>query len=382
MKVLIMPDSFKGGLSAPEVAAAIQKGLARVWPEAEYLTLPVGDGGEGTLDALISSLDLAIAETEVTGPFGDPVAMRYGFKEQQAFFEMADLVGLPQIPLEQRAPLRLQTKGLGELLVYLIQQGFTEIGIGVGGSANVDGGIGFAAGLGYRFLDEKGTELLPIGENLAKVAQIDGTEVFPKLDQATVKLINDVKNPLCGQQGAAAVFGPQKGLKEEEIQSTDDALRSFYQLSAPEILALAGTGAGGGLAAGVVAFAQGEIVSGIDYVLDLMDFEETVKDAQLVLVGEGRMDQQSLSGKAPVGIAQRVPKEIPVVALCGSVDKHLTNTAAAGITAAFPILHQPEELAAALADTEANLMRTAESVASFYDKLVEKRGEIVETRGV
>lgn len=373
MKVLIMPDSFKGSLSAPEVAAAVQKGLARIWSDADYLTLPVGDGGEGTLDALISSLDLETAEAEVTGPFGDPVAMRYGFKGQQAFFEMADLVGLPQIPSEQRAPLRLQTKGLGELLVYLIQQGFTEIGIGVGGSANVDGGIGFAAGLGYRFLDEKGTELLPIGENLAKVAAIDSDGVFPKLNQATVKIINDVKNPLCGEQGAAAVFGPQKGLKQEEIQSTDQALQSFYQLAAPEVLTLAGTGAGGGIAAGVVAFAQGEIVSGIDYVLDLMHFEETVKDADLVIVGEGRMDQQSLSGKAPVGIAQRVPKEIPVVALCGSVDKHLTNTAAAGITAAFPILHQPEDLAAALADTEANLVRTAESVAGFYDKLVEKR---------
>lgn len=372
MKVLIMPDSFKGSLSAPEVAAAVQKGLARVWPKAEYLTLPVGDGGEGTLDALISSLDLQTAEAEVTGPFGEKATMRYGFKETQAFFEMADLVGLPQIPAEQRAPLRLQTKGLGELLVYLIQQGFTEIGIGVGGSANVDGGIGFAAGLGYRFLDEQGAELLPIGENLAKVAQVDDSQVFTELQQATIKLINDVKNPLCGEQGAAAVFGPQKGLREDEIQPTDEALQSFYQLAAPEILELPGAGAGGGIAAGVVAFAQGEIVSGIDYVLDLMDFEATVKDADLVIVGEGRMDQQSLSGKAPVGIAQRVPKEIPVVALCGSVDKHLTDTSAAGITAAFPILHQPEDLPAALADTEANLIRTAESVASFYDKLVEK----------
>ncbi|MGG5314386.1 glycerate kinase family protein [Enterococcus sp. AZ072] len=372
MKVLIMPDSFKGSLSAPEVAAAVQKGLARVWSEAEYLTLPVGDGGEGTLDALISSLNLMIAEVEVTGPFGDEIAMRYGFKGQQAFFEMADLVGLPQIPAEQRFPLRLQTNGLGELLVYLVQQNFTEIGIGVGGSANVDGGIGFAAGLGYRFLDEEGKELLPIGENLAKVAKIDDEGVFSELNQATVKIINDVKNPLCGEQGAAAVFGPQKGLREEEIKVTDEALQSFYQLAAPEVLALSGAGAGGGIAAGVVAFAQGQIVSGIDYVLDLMDFEETVKDADLVIVGEGRMDQQSLSGKAPVGIAQRVPKEIPVIALCGSVDKGLTNTAAAGITAAFPILHQPEELPAALADTEANLIRTAESVASFYQKLVEK----------
>ncbi|MGM0214366.1 glycerate 2-kinase [Enterococcus sp. AZ109] len=154
--MLIMPDSFKGSLSAPEVATAIKKGMEKVLPEMNCQLLPVGDGGEGTLDALISSLNLAIATVEVTGPFGEKVNMRYGFKANQAFFEMADLVGLPQIPEEKRAPLQLQTKGLGELLVYLTQQGFNEIGIGVGGSASVDGGIGFAAGLGYRFLDEKG----------------------------------------------------------------------------------------------------------------------------------------------------------------------------------------------------------------------------------
>ncbi len=370
MNVLIMPDSFKGSLSAPEVAAAVQQGMKRVLPKANYQLLPVGDGGEGTLDALISSLNLTTATAEVTGPFGEKVALRYGFKENQAFFEMADLVGLPQIPEEKRAPLQLQTKGLGELLIYLNQQGFTEIGIGVGGSASVDGGIGFAAGLGYRFLDEKGEELLPIGVNIGKVAAVEKPQL--KLENVKIKIINDVQNPLCGEQGAAAVFGPQKGLKLEEIPLVDEALQSFYQKVQPDILSLSGAGAGGGMTAGITAFAGGEIVSGIDYVLDLMDFDAIVKSADLVIVGEGRMDQQSLSGKAPVGIARRVPAEIPVVAICGSVDKELTNTAEAGITAVFPIVSQPMDLSEAIANTEINLSRTAENIASLYHKLVEK----------
>ncbi|GCF92461.1 glycerate kinase [Enterococcus florum] len=370
MKIMIMPDSFKGSLSASEAAQAIKQGFETVLP-ADYHLLPVGDGGEGTLDALIRSLDLQIASREVTGPFGEKANLRYAYRQQQAFFEMADLVGLPQIPEKQRDPLAIQTKGLGEMLVYLAEQGFREIGIGIGGSATVDGGIGFAAGLGYRFFDQDGKRLQPIGASLTSVAAIDRQHAFELPQELTVKIINDVTNPLCGEQGAAQIFGPQKGLKETEILSVDQALKQFYQLANPAILTLEGAGAGGGLAAGIAAFSNGQIVSGIDYVLDLQEFDQQVQHADLVIVGEGRMDQQSLSGKAPVGIARRVPEGIPVVAICGSVAKELRDTTKSGIDAAFPIVNQPMSLSEAIENAESNLIRTSAAIAGLYRRLLE-----------
>lgn len=363
MKILLMPDSFKGSLPAGEVAEILKRGFSQVFPAADYRLLPVGDGGEGTLDALSQSIVMEERSQTVTGWDGQPFSMRYMYFQEQAFFEMADLVGLPMFSEEQQAPLTISTVGLGELVLKLQQTGIKKIYIGVGGSATVDGGIGFAAGLGYRFYDEQEKLLEPLGCNVGRVARVDDSKV-PKIT-AEVYAVTDVKNVLCGKAGATYIFGPQKGLKQTELAEVDQAMNHFYQIVSPTIFTVSGSGAGGGLAAGIIQFAQGEIIHGIDFVLDALNFEKEVQDADYIIVGEGKMDRQSMSGKAPVGIAQRAPKETSVIAICGSVETQLSNFQDYGITACFPIIGEVGTLEKALKEAEVNLERTAMNVASL-----------------
>ena len=364
MKILIMPDSFKGSLSAKEAARIIGKSFTQVFPTAEIELLPVGDGGEGTLDALAQTIKMKEKWHTVSGWNGEPFSMRYMQFQDQAFFEMADLVGLPMFSAEQRQPLDILTVGLGELILHLQTIGMKKIYVGVGGSATVDGGIGLAAGLGYRFYDRSGQLLKPTGRNLAQVAKIDAAAV-PELT-SEIYAVTDVKNILCGKTGASSVFGPQKGLKTIEIPITDQALKQFYQLVEEEVLNLAGGGAGGGLAAGIAGFAKGHIIHGIDFVLDVLEFDRRAQSANLIIVGEGKMDQQSMSGKAPVGIALRAPKDTIVIAICGSVDQQNLNSEAYGITACFPIIGQPGSLEEALESAETNLEQTSLNIAKYH----------------
>lgn len=363
MRFLIMPDSFKESLTASQAAAAIQKGLKEIYPEAVCDLRPVGDGGEGTLDALAQSIPLTEHYCEVTGWQNQPVQLRYLTFADAAFVEMADLVGLEKIPLAKRQPLKIPTTGLGELLLYLEEKKIKKIYIGIGGSGTVDGGIGLAAGLGYQFFNEQQEKIQPLGENLAKVATVDASQV-PKLT-AKIFAVNDVTNSLCGPNGASYIFGPQKGLLPEELATTDQALKSFYQKVQPEILELIGGGAGGGLAAGLAAFAGAEIISGIDFILDQLNFEELAAKADYIIVGEGRMDGQSIAGKAPIGIASRAPESTIVVGLCGSLGTDSLDFNRYGIAAVFPIIGQVGDLAETLEKAEINLRRTAMNVASL-----------------
>ncbi|HFR3539179.1 TPA: glycerate kinase [Streptococcus suis] len=363
MRILIAPDSFKESLSAVEVAKAIKQGFAKVYPQASYDLLPLGDGGEGTLDSLTQALDLEKYQTEVTGPFGDRICVDYAMRDGLAVFEMAAIVGLASIPLEKRNPLLVSTRGVGELLVELVQKGVNQFFIGIGGSASHDGGIGMASALGFHFFNQSGQELEAIGANLGKIADFSQDDIGIDLSSVQIDLITDVDNPLCGPQGATYVFAGQKGLAAEEFDRVDDEMAAFYNSVNPEMLAVRGAGAGGGVAAGLVQFAGARIQTGINFVLDQLDFDKRVAEADLVIVGEGRMDAQSLAGKTPIGVARRTPAHIPIIAICGSLKDDLPDFPFENICAAFPIIAEVDDLENTLKKGEKNLVRTAEQVA-------------------
>ncbi|HEM4050068.1 TPA: glycerate kinase [Streptococcus suis] len=363
MRILIAPDSFKESLSAIEVAQAIKQGFSKVYPQASYDLLPLGDGGEGTLDSLTQALGLEKYQTEVTGPFGDRICVTYAMRYGLAVFEMAEIVGLASIPLEKRNPLQVSTRGVGELLVELVQKGANQFFIGIGGSASHDGGIGMAAGLGVKFYDREGQELEAIGANLGKIADFSTEDMGLELSAVQIDLVTDVDNLLCGPQGATYVFAGQKGLASTEFKRVDEEMARFYNIVNSEILDVNGAGAGGGMAAGLVQFAGARIQKGIDFVLDQLDFDHRVAKADLVVVGEGRMDAQSLAGKTPIGVARRTPIGIPIIAICGSLKDDLPDFPFEKICAAFPIISEVDSLENTLENAEKNLIRTAEQVA-------------------
>ena len=365
MKIVIAPDSFKESLSANQVAKAIKRGLKKALPESKCLLLPVGDGGEGTVDAIKNSLGLVEKTALVTGPFGDEIQMTYVQKGELALFEVADLVGLAKIPIEKRNPLKIQTKGIGQLILYLIEQGMKEIYIGVGGTSSNEGGIGIASGLGYQFYDKNGDELLAIGQSLFEITDISKEKVISIPSDVHIKILADVTNPLCGPHGATFTFGKQKGLDPSKFQEVDAAIKDFYSKIGPEILKLDGAGAGGGIAAGLCVFADAEIVSGIQTCLDLISFDEQVAEADLVIVGEGRLDSQSLSGKAPIGVAKRTPNGVPVIAICGSLAEDLPSLPFENIIAAFSILEKSEPLEDSLKNAAIYLEDTAANIGQI-----------------
>ena len=365
MKIVIAPDSFKESLPASEVAKAIKRGLKKVLPESKCLLLPVGDGGEGTVDAIRNSLGLVEKTALVTGPFGDEVQMTYVQKGELALFEVADLVGLAKIPIEKRNPLKIQTKGIGQLILYLIEQGMKEIYIGVGGTSSNDGGIGIATGLGYQFYNENGMELEACGQSLFEVSKILDKSVVTIPADVHIKILADVTNPLCGSNGATYTFGKQKGLNPTQFPEVDSAIEKFYEKIAPNVLKLEGAGAGGGIAAGLCAFAGAEIISGIQTCLELINYDEKVANADLVIVGEGRLDSQSLAGKAPIGVAKRTPKGVPVIAICGSLAEDLPPLPIENIIAAFSILEKSEPLEDSIKNAATYLEHTASSIAQI-----------------
>lgn len=365
MHILIAPDSFKESLSALDAAKAIQRGFKKALPNATFDLMPIGDGGEGTLETLTDGLHLRRDSHIVTGALGQPVEAHYATNGQLAVFEMADICGLEKVPLDKRNPLTLTTKGVGEMIGHLVDLGIKEIMIGVGGSSTNDGGIGMAAGLGYRFFDESGQEVAAVGDNLGNIVRFFRDSNSPDLSQVILTIITDVTNPLCGPKGATYIFAGQKGLPKTDFAHVDKAMEQFYRQSFPKLLDLAGAGAGGGMAAGLVAFAGGKIISGIDAVLDVLDFDRRVQAADLVIVGEGRMDQQSLSGKAPVGVARRTPKGTPVIAICGSLKDDLPDFPVANIQAAFPIISGVDSLEKTLAKAPQNLERTAQNIGNL-----------------
>ena len=365
MKIIIAPDSFKESLTAEQVAEAIKRGFQQSLADVDCLLCPVGDGGEGTVDAILHSLDMEEKRIQVTGPFGQEEAMRYFQKGHLALFEVADLVGLGKIPPEERNPLQIQTCGIGELICHLIAQGIKEIYIGVGGTASNDGGLGIAVALGYQFYDRNGNVLPACGQSLLKLASVSTEDCYEIPEDIQIRILADVVSPLCGHQGATYIFGKQKGLDPTMFKAVDQAIQNFYEKVSPATLQIKGAGAGGGMAGGLCAFAHASIVSGIDTCLDLIDFDKKVSDADLVIVGEGRLDRQSLAGKAPIGVAKRTPVGVPVIAICGSLAEDLPSLPFENIQAAFSILEKSEPLEDSLKNASIYLEHTATNIGNL-----------------
>lgn len=325
MKIVIAPDSFKGSLSAKEICNEVNKAAKKVFPNCETKQIPIADGGEGTLDSIIEIMGGDFKHVEVSNPLGKPVIAKYGIlDEETAIVEMAQASGLPLIPDTERDIMKANTYGTGQLILDAMENGYKRIYIGLGGSATNDGGIGCAAALGIRFFDSKNEELEPIPENLERIDVIDFTNRNLNIDKTEFIIMSDVKNPLTGESGATNVFSKQKGAKPEEQKVLEKAMCHYENkleiTLGKKIGAVPGAGAAGGLGAGLLAFCNAKVVSGIEKILEIVQFEKEIEQADLVITGEGRMDNQSAYGKVVSGIGTCCKRSnIPCVAIVGSI---------------------------------------------------------------
>ena len=371
MKIVIAPDSYKESLSALDVATAIERGFKEIFPDAEYVKLPVADGGEGTVEAMVAATHGRIVNVNVTGPLGKPVAGFYGISgdEQSAFIEMAAASGLELVPAAQRDPLITTSWGTGELIRHALDAGVKNIIIGLGGSATNDGGAGMVQALGATLLNAQGNALGHGGGELASLARIDVSKLDPRLKTCRIEVACDVTNPLTGEQGASAIFGPQKGATGETIALLDNALHHYARIIQRDldvdVLTLAGGGAAGGMGAGLYAFCGAELRRGIEIVTDALHLAEHVADADLVITGEGRIDSQTVHGKVPVGVA-KVAKGYnkPVIGIAGSLTADVGIVHEHGLDAVFSVIYSICSLDDALKNAGDNVRMTARNVAA------------------
>ena len=393
-RVLLAIDSFKGSVSSAQAEEAVAEGVRRVWPDAELGALPLADGGEGTLDA-IAARGGELSTCEVAGPLGDRVSARMlvDGEHESAVIEMAEAAGIGYSPCTESAALAATTYGVGELMLRALRAGAKTIYIGLGGSATNDGGAGMLQALGARVVDDRGCDIAPGLAGLEQVASVDLAPALQALDDARIVVLSDVENPLVGRRGALAVFGGQKGLPTGDAEALsrcdswmvgygrllDTAIveaRAQGLLRVPEgartfgsVLGVPGAGAAGGLGAALLALGA-ELRSGVETVLDLVGFDERVRDVDLVITGEGNMDEQSAAGKAPVGVARRAKRYgKPVVAVVGGRADNLDAVYEQGIDLVLPICRKPVDLERALDPQEAtaNLICAGESAAQAYD---------------
>ncbi len=372
MKIVIAPDSFKESMTAAEVCRAVEAGFKSTFPQAEYVHVPVGDGGEGTVTSVVDATGGEMVEVQATGPLGEKVDAFYGVTGdgKTAVIEMAAASGLHLVPREKRNPCVTTSRGTGELILDALNRGVERIVLGLGGSATNDGGAGMASALGVKFLNVNGEELPAGGEALRELLTIDVSGLDARLQSVKVDVACDVTNPLTGPHGASAVFGPQKGATPDMVGILDESLKRYAEVVERNIGVavdeLPGAGAAGGLGAGVVAFLDGKLQSGIDLVLDVIHFEDRVRDADLVIVGEGRIDSQTIHGKAPVGVAKRaktVVEGVPVVAIAGSIGPDYEAVYDHGIDAVFSVVNCVVTLEEALLHGATNVEKTAENIA-------------------
>jgi len=371
MKIVIAPDSYKESLSALDVATAIEQGFREIFPQAEYIKLPVADGGEGTVEAMVAATQGRIVEVAVTGPLGAQVEGFYGLSgdEQSAFIEMAAASGLELVLPEQRNPLITTSWGTGELIRHALDAGVKHIIIGIGGSATNDGGAGMVQALGAKLLDSEGNALGQGGGALETLARIDISELDRRLHDCRIEVACDVTNPLTGKEGAAAIFGPQKGATPEMITRLDAALAHYAQLIKRDldldVLDLAGGGAAGGMGAALFAFCGAELRQGIEIVTDALHLDRYVAEADLVITGEGRIDSQTVHGKVPVGVA-KVAKRYnkPVIGIAGSLTADVGVVHEHGIDAVFSVIYGICTLDDALKNAAENVRMTARNVAA------------------
>lgn len=369
MKIVIAPDSFKESMTALEAAKSIEKGMKAVFPDAEYQLLPMADGGEGTVQSLVDATGGTIRERSVTGPLGETVQAFFGIlgNGKTAVIEMAAASGLHLVEPAKRNPLLTTSRGTGELIRAALDEGVSHIIVGIGGSATNDGGVGMMQALGGKFLDEKGEEIGPGGGALSAIKSIDLSLLDSRLDSVKLEVACDVTNPLTGPTGASAIFGPQKGATPEVVRTLDGNLAHLASITigGSEVASIAGTGAAGGLGFALLAFLKAELNRGIDIVLKAVNFSEKVKDASLVITGEGRIDGQTIYGKTPIGVAKSAKVYgIPVIGIAGSLTEDSTVVYEHGIDALFSIVPGIIELNEAFSQAPRLLERASRNMAS------------------
>ncbi len=371
MKVAVAIDSLKGSLTSLEAGEAIRKGVLRAYPDAEVAVRPLADGGEGTVEALALGMGGRTEKITVTGPLGKPVECVYGIVDSTgtAIVEMSGAAGITLVPDEQRNPMHTTTYGVGQVIKDAIAKGCRRFIVGIGGSATNDGGVGMLQALGFGMLDGAGRQVALGAKGLKDLEQITDTDVIPALKECTFRVACDVTNPLCGPLGASAVYGPQKGADGDMVQEMDGWLSDYADLAARSFPKAdkqhPGTGAAGGLGFAFLTFTNAVLESGIQIVLDETRLEEYVKDADIVVTGEGRLDSQTVMGKAPSGVADVAKKYgKPVIAFSGCVTEEARTCNAGGIDAYFPILREVVTLEEAMAheNAEKNMVDTAEQV--------------------
>lgn len=388
LKVVAAIDSFKGSMTSMEAGRAAREGILAAHPDAEVVIRPLADGGEGTTDALIEGLGGERIDLTVTGPLGDPVTCYYGYLSSTentgkknvgkdtatggmgsgtAIMEMAAAAGITLTDV--RDPLSATTFGVGEMILDAIDRDCRDFIIGIGGSATNDGGIGMLKALGFRFMDPDGNDPGEGGQALEKVASIDISGRDPRLDECRFRVACDVTNPLCGENGATYIYGPQKGVTDEMKDSLDQAMAHYASVAAntlgQDYAQAAGAGAAGGLGFALLSFLNAELIPGIQLILDAVGLEEELKDADVVITGEGRLDHQTAMGKAPVGVAELAKKYgATVIAFAGSVTPDAGACNLAGIDAFFPIVRGVTTLEEAMdsENAKANMRACAEQV--------------------
>ncbi len=359
MRILLAPQALKGSLTAAETAQALAQGVRAAAPDAQVIELPIADGGEGTVEAMVAATGGTLIPVTVTGPLGEPVAAFFGIlgeagsAERTAVIEMAAASGLPLVPPERRDPRITTTWGTGELIRHALDRGCRRLLIGIGGSATNDGGAGLAQALGAHLLDEQGQELPPGGAALARLVRIVGETLDPRLRDTVVQVACDVDNPLCGPNGASAIYGPQKGATPEMVRELDDALRHYAEIIkrdlGVDVLELPGAGAAGGLGAGLVAFLKAELLPGSRMVLDALHFDTHLAAANLVMTAEGHLDTQTLRGKSVGAVAAAAKaRGIPVIVVAGGVSNEEHALYQMGIAAIVPLPTHPMTLPEAM----------------------------------
>lgn len=369
MKIVVAPDSFKGSLSAKEVGDNIEIGIKRVLPLAEIVKVPMADGGEGTVESLIDGSGGQIINISVKDPLMRDIDSFYGIlgDGKTAIIEMATASGLPLLDPKERNPLNTSTYGTGELVLDAINRGCKRIIIGLGGSATNDGGVGFLSALGIKFKDSMGNEIKPVGGELDKLSQIDISSMDERIKSTQFIAACDVDNPLVGERGASAIFGPQKGADEKMVSILDANLNHYgdviFATLGIDIKQEKGAGAAGGLGGGILAFLNVELKGGIDIVIDITGLEDKIKGADLIITGEGMMDYQTKFGKTPYGVCILGNKNnIPVVAIAGGLGREYKSLYELGFKSIFSIVDKPMSLENAIKDSKILVQDVAERI--------------------
>ncbi|CAH7028639.1 Glycerate kinase [Vibrio chagasii] len=376
MKIVIAPDSFKESLDAHQVASCIERGFADVFPDAEFVKLPLADGGEGTVDVLLTALNGKKQLLQTTDALGRECTAYWasleqavdGKKVKTALVEFAQASGLDRLTVEERAPLIASSFGTGLLIKDALDQGVEQIIIGLGGSATNDAGAGILQALGGKLLDKQGNELSSGGAELSQLASIDLDELHPRCKEVTFVVACDVNNPLCGESGASAVFGPQKGASQIQVQQLDAAIGHFADIAQAHTGVnhrdSTGFGAAGGTPLGLSLAFNIQIKAGIEMVLDALDADKVLEGASLVVTGEGQMDNQTLQGKTPFGIAQRAQKRnIPTIGIAGSLGTDVEKLYDS-MSSLFGTVRSPQSLDQVLSEASQNLTRSARNIAA------------------